>query len=212
MLKRLHADKWVSAEAVDDLSKAYVFLRRVEHRLQMVADEQTQRLPFERPALAALRQILRLCAARRFRQGPHPSPDHGRTPLRAAVRGRADARRRFGQSRLHRRRRRSGDACDLARARISKAGSRGGDRSRLAFRPARGGPQPAGAGSADGVDAGAAGSLRRIGRRRRRARGLRRGAGAHARQRRAPVDPALQRQPCANCSATCSAAPRGWRR
>jgi [glutamine synthetase] adenylyltransferase / [glutamine synthetase]-adenylyl-L-tyrosine phosphorylase len=51
MLKQLHADKWVSAEAVDDLSKAYVFLRRVEHRLQMVADEQTQRLPFERPAL-----------------------------------------------------------------------------------------------------------------------------------------------------------------
>ena len=52
MLKRLHADKWVSAEAVDDLSKAYVFLRRVEHRLQMVRDEQTQRLPFERAALA----------------------------------------------------------------------------------------------------------------------------------------------------------------
>jgi glutamate-ammonia-ligase adenylyltransferase len=51
MLKQLHADKWVSAEAVDDLSKAYAFLRRVEHRLQMVADEQTQRLPFERPAL-----------------------------------------------------------------------------------------------------------------------------------------------------------------
>ena len=52
MLRRLHADKWVSAEAVDDLSKAYVFLRRVEHRLQMVADEQTQRLPFEQAALA----------------------------------------------------------------------------------------------------------------------------------------------------------------
>jgi [glutamine synthetase] adenylyltransferase / [glutamine synthetase]-adenylyl-L-tyrosine phosphorylase len=52
MLKRLHADKWVSADAVDDLSKAYVFLRRVEHRLQMVADEQTQRLPFEQAALA----------------------------------------------------------------------------------------------------------------------------------------------------------------
>ncbi len=52
MLRRLHADKWVSAEAVDDLSKAYVFLRRVEHRLQMVADEQTQRLPFDEAALA----------------------------------------------------------------------------------------------------------------------------------------------------------------
>jgi glutamate-ammonia-ligase adenylyltransferase len=52
MLERLHADKWVSAEAVDDLTRSYVFLRRVEHRLQMVRDEQTQRLPFERAALA----------------------------------------------------------------------------------------------------------------------------------------------------------------
>jgi len=47
MLRQLHAERWVSAEAVEDLSAAYVFLRRVEHRLQMVADEQTQRLPFE---------------------------------------------------------------------------------------------------------------------------------------------------------------------
>ena len=47
MLKQLHAEQWVSAEAVDDLSAAYVFLRRLEHRLQMIADEQTQRLPFD---------------------------------------------------------------------------------------------------------------------------------------------------------------------
>src|SRR6202167_1558435 len=52
MLERLHADKWVSAEAVDDLSRSYVLLRSLEHRLQMVGDEQTQRLPFDRPALA----------------------------------------------------------------------------------------------------------------------------------------------------------------
>ena len=52
MLSQLHADKWVSAEAVEDLSKAYAFLRRVEHRLQMIGDEQTQRLPFERADLA----------------------------------------------------------------------------------------------------------------------------------------------------------------
>jgi [glutamine synthetase] adenylyltransferase / [glutamine synthetase]-adenylyl-L-tyrosine phosphorylase len=51
MLERLCADKWISAEAVDALSRAYEYLRRVEHRLQMVADEQTQRLPFEREAL-----------------------------------------------------------------------------------------------------------------------------------------------------------------
>ena len=57
MLERLHADKWVSAEAVDDLSRSYVFLRRLEHRLQMVGDEQTQRLPFDRPALARFAQF-----------------------------------------------------------------------------------------------------------------------------------------------------------
>jgi len=52
MLRQLRADNWVTAEAEEDLSKAYLFLRRIEHRLQMVADEQTQRLPFERAPLA----------------------------------------------------------------------------------------------------------------------------------------------------------------
>jgi glutamate-ammonia-ligase adenylyltransferase len=45
MLVRLAADGWVTQDAVDDLSAAYVFLRTIEHRLQMIADEQTQRLP-----------------------------------------------------------------------------------------------------------------------------------------------------------------------
>jgi [glutamine synthetase] adenylyltransferase / [glutamine synthetase]-adenylyl-L-tyrosine phosphorylase len=63
MLERLHADKWVSAAAVDDLSRSYVFLRRVEHRLQMVRDEQTQRLPFERAALA---RFARFCGYARL--------------------------------------------------------------------------------------------------------------------------------------------------
>jgi glutamate-ammonia-ligase adenylyltransferase len=58
MLRQLHADKWVSAEAVEDLSKAYAFLRRIEHRLQMVGDEQTQRLPFER---AGLQRFAKFC-------------------------------------------------------------------------------------------------------------------------------------------------------
>ena len=63
MLEQLHADKWVSAEAVDDLSRSYVFLRRLEHRLQMVRDEQTQRLPFDRPALA---RFARFCGYTRL--------------------------------------------------------------------------------------------------------------------------------------------------
>jgi [glutamine synthetase] adenylyltransferase / [glutamine synthetase]-adenylyl-L-tyrosine phosphorylase len=48
MLVELREDGWVSAEAEQELSQAYDFLRRVEHRLQMIADEQTQRLPNEK--------------------------------------------------------------------------------------------------------------------------------------------------------------------
>ena len=96
MLAQLHADRWVGAEAVEELSAAYAFLRRIEHRLQMVADEQTQRLPFEEPDARALRQILRLCEARDVREGPDRPSDPGRAPLCAAVRGRAEAGRRVG--------------------------------------------------------------------------------------------------------------------
>lgn len=45
MLAALCADGWISAKARDQLSGAYRFLRMLEHRLQMVHDEQTQRLP-----------------------------------------------------------------------------------------------------------------------------------------------------------------------
>jgi [glutamine synthetase] adenylyltransferase / [glutamine synthetase]-adenylyl-L-tyrosine phosphorylase len=36
---------WIKPEVRDDLDEAYRFLRAVEHRLQMIADEQTQTLP-----------------------------------------------------------------------------------------------------------------------------------------------------------------------
>src|SRR5579883_2657177 len=52
MLAELKADGWVSAEAERELSTAYQYLRRIEHRLQMIADEQTQRLPDDPTALA----------------------------------------------------------------------------------------------------------------------------------------------------------------
>src|SRR6266481_1889745 len=43
----LASSNWITFEARDELTAAYLFLRRVEHRLQMVADEQTQTLPDE---------------------------------------------------------------------------------------------------------------------------------------------------------------------
>ncbi|HYA72993.1 MAG TPA: bifunctional [glutamine synthetase] adenylyltransferase/[glutamine synthetase]-adenylyl-L-tyrosine phosphorylase, partial [Roseiarcus sp.] len=66
MLRQLHAEHWVGAEAVDDLTKAYAFLRRVEHRLQMVADEQTQRLPFETGPLARFARFCGYARLERF--------------------------------------------------------------------------------------------------------------------------------------------------
>jgi glutamate-ammonia-ligase adenylyltransferase len=44
-LDRLAQSNWITFEARDELIAAYEFLRRVEHRLQMVADEQTHALP-----------------------------------------------------------------------------------------------------------------------------------------------------------------------
>jgi len=44
---------WIDDQARDELDAAYRFLRVVENRLQMVADEQTQTLPSDREALDA---------------------------------------------------------------------------------------------------------------------------------------------------------------
>ena len=44
-LQVLASSNWITFAARDELTAAYIFLRRVEHRLQMVADEQTHTLP-----------------------------------------------------------------------------------------------------------------------------------------------------------------------
>ena len=44
-LNVLASSNWITFEARDQLTAAYGFLRRVEHRLQMLADEQTHTLP-----------------------------------------------------------------------------------------------------------------------------------------------------------------------
>jgi glutamate-ammonia-ligase adenylyltransferase len=53
MLIALHREGWITEQARDELSEAYRFLRTIEHRLQMVADEQTQRLPSNEAQLKA---------------------------------------------------------------------------------------------------------------------------------------------------------------
>ena len=58
MLAMLCADGWIDAAARDELTQAYDFLRRVEHRLQMMADEQTHTLPADPAALDVFARFL----------------------------------------------------------------------------------------------------------------------------------------------------------
>jgi glutamate-ammonia-ligase adenylyltransferase len=58
MLDALHDEGWITDTARDELSDAYRFLRTIEHRLQMVADEQTQRLPSDEEEL---KRFARFC-------------------------------------------------------------------------------------------------------------------------------------------------------
>ena len=53
-LHRLAARDWISGAAASELTRCYDFLRMVEHRLQMIEDEQTQVLPRDDHALLAI--------------------------------------------------------------------------------------------------------------------------------------------------------------
>jgi len=57
-LERLADDRWIEPIARDEMKAAYCFLRTVEHRLQMVNDEQTQTLPAERAGLERFARFL----------------------------------------------------------------------------------------------------------------------------------------------------------
>jgi len=50
-LEALCADGWITAEAVTALANAYWYLRKVEHRIQMVADEQSHTLPEDKEGM-----------------------------------------------------------------------------------------------------------------------------------------------------------------
>ena len=57
-LDALTKENWISREARDELAAAYDFLRRVEHRLQMMADEQTHTLPAKPESLEVFARFL----------------------------------------------------------------------------------------------------------------------------------------------------------
>ncbi|MBV1694397.1 MAG: bifunctional [glutamine synthetase] adenylyltransferase/[glutamine synthetase]-adenylyl-L-tyrosine phosphorylase [Hyphomicrobiales bacterium] len=56
-LQRLAARQWIEPSVAKELTGAYETLRTVEHRLQMVADEQTQTLPSEPDALLRVARL-----------------------------------------------------------------------------------------------------------------------------------------------------------
>jgi glutamate-ammonia-ligase adenylyltransferase len=58
MLAALADGRWIDGEARDDIAAAYCFLRSVEHRLQMVTDEQTHTLPRDRAGLERFARFL----------------------------------------------------------------------------------------------------------------------------------------------------------
>jgi [glutamine synthetase] adenylyltransferase / [glutamine synthetase]-adenylyl-L-tyrosine phosphorylase len=57
-LEVLASSNWITFSARDELSAAYNFLRRVEHRLQMIADEQTHSLPDNAEAVERFARFL----------------------------------------------------------------------------------------------------------------------------------------------------------
>jgi glutamate-ammonia-ligase adenylyltransferase len=57
-LSALAGDGWIDEQARDELAAAYDFLRTVEHRLQMMADEQTHTLPATAEALDVFARFL----------------------------------------------------------------------------------------------------------------------------------------------------------
>ena len=58
MLAALAEGGWIDASAREQLEAAYLFLRGVEHRLQMIADEQTHSLPADPGELARFANFL----------------------------------------------------------------------------------------------------------------------------------------------------------
>ncbi|MBZ9957558.1 bifunctional [glutamine synthetase] adenylyltransferase/[glutamine synthetase]-adenylyl-L-tyrosine phosphorylase [Mesorhizobium sp. BR1-1-14] len=69
MLGQLAARGWITAEARDALARQYWFLRRVEHAIQMVADEQTHTLPEDDEGLERIARMLGFADAAAFSLG-----------------------------------------------------------------------------------------------------------------------------------------------
>ena len=94
MLDRARRRRLDRRRGARELDAAYRFLRTVEHRLQMVADEQTHTLPARPRGARALRALLRLCRPRQLcRNAARPSAATCSATMRPCSRARPPPRR-----------------------------------------------------------------------------------------------------------------------
>ena len=134
-LERLEARGWIKPEVRRELDEAYRFLRTIEHRLQMIADEQTQTLAGGPRQARRPRAFLRLCRHAGIFRPAHRRAGTRAGSLRSPVRAqpRADhGRRKHG---LCRRGRRSGHPAGAGRPGLQAPRGRHRRRARMASRP-----------------------------------------------------------------------------
>jgi glutamate-ammonia-ligase adenylyltransferase len=91
-IARLAGTKLLPASAVRELDQAYVFLRRLENRLQMRADEQTHQLPAAEPDYERLAASMGMNDARALREVLARERQTVATHFRAVVFGGGDER------------------------------------------------------------------------------------------------------------------------
>ncbi len=65
-MEALQEDGWISSEAASELAEAYWYLRCVEHRIQMVADEQSHTLPEDDAGLRRIALMMGATGAEAF--------------------------------------------------------------------------------------------------------------------------------------------------
>ena len=68
MLDALAEAKWITPDAADGLKTAYRFMRTIEHRIQMVNDEQTHTLPQDGEAFESLALLSGFASSKAFEQ------------------------------------------------------------------------------------------------------------------------------------------------
>ncbi len=66
MLAHLVERGWIEARVRDEMTEAYLFLRNVEHRIQMVADEQTQCLPEDDDGVLRIARMMGMKSVKEF--------------------------------------------------------------------------------------------------------------------------------------------------